>query len=36
VTGRFEGTAVFGEGEPGETALASAGFADVFVARFDG
>lgn len=36
VTGRFEGTAVFGEGEPGETALASAGFADTFVARFDG
>jgi hypothetical protein len=32
--GSFEGTAVFGAGDPGETALASAGGTDVFVARW--
>ncbi len=34
VTGMFEGTAVFGAGEPGETSLVSAGQNDVFVARY--
>lgn len=34
VTGDFEETATFGEGEPNETTLTSAGGEDVFVARF--
>jgi hypothetical protein len=34
ITGRFVGEAVFGEGEPGETNLVSAGDQDVFVALY--
>jgi hypothetical protein len=34
VTGRFNGDATFGPGEPNETTLTSAGFADCFIARF--
>jgi hypothetical protein len=35
VTGIFTGEAVFGEGEPNETTLVSAGGTDIFVARYD-
>jgi hypothetical protein len=35
VTGRFRGTATFGEGEPNETTLTSAGGSDIFVAKYD-
>ena len=35
VTGTFDGDAVFGEGEAGETTLTSLGSDDVFLARFD-
>ncbi|MCX6645199.1 MAG: hypothetical protein NTY09_02400, partial [bacterium] len=34
VTGIFEGSAIFGQGEPNETALISAGFKDMFIAHF--
>jgi len=34
VSGDFYGTAAFGEGEPNETVLVSAGLTDIFVARF--
>lgn len=34
VTGRFAGTATFGEGTPNQTILAAAGDYDVFVARY--
>jgi uncharacterized delta-60 repeat protein len=34
VTGYFQESAVFGEGEPTETALESAGWYDIFIARF--
>ncbi|MHC4507290.1 MAG: hypothetical protein ACYTFI_28815 [Planctomycetota bacterium] len=34
VTGRFAGTATFGAGEPGQTALTSVGLTDIFVASF--
>ncbi len=34
VTGYFEGTATFGEGEPNETVLESDGGRDIFIARF--
>ena len=32
VTGYFSGTVTFGQGEPNQTTLTSAGFSDVFVA----
>ena len=35
VTGFFPGTATFGEGEPNETTLTSAGNEDIFVAKYD-
>jgi uncharacterized delta-60 repeat protein len=35
VTGNFQGTAVFGKDEPGESALYSAGGADIFIARYN-
>ncbi|MGH8564957.1 MAG: SBBP repeat-containing protein, partial [Gammaproteobacteria bacterium] len=35
VTGQFNGTAIFGPGEATETTLTSAGFQDVFVAKYD-
>lgn len=35
VTGEFNGSAIFGNGEPNQTTLSSAGSADVFVARFN-
>jgi hypothetical protein len=35
VTGRFQGTATFGEGEPNETTLISAPGSDIFVAKYD-
>jgi predicted Rdx family selenoprotein len=35
VTGLFNGTAIFGPGEPNETTLTSAGGQDVFVAKFN-
>lgn len=34
VTGRFDGAAVFGPGEAGETALTSAGGSDMFLAQY--
>ena len=34
VTGSFNATATFGEGEANETVLVSDGFRDIFVARF--
>jgi hypothetical protein len=34
VVGYFTGTVVFGEGEPHETTLESAGHHDIFIARF--
>jgi hypothetical protein len=34
VTGSFEGTVVFGDGEANETTLVSSGFADLFVAKY--
>ena len=34
VTGLFAGMATFGPGEPNETTLKSAGFADIFVAKY--
>lgn len=34
VTGRFDGAAVFGSGEPEETTLTSAGGSDMFLARY--
>ena len=36
VTGFFNGTAIFGAGEGNETTLTSAGFTDIFVAKFQG
>jgi len=36
VTGYIEGTAVFGSGEPNETTLISAGYDDIFVAKYGG
>ena len=35
VTGGFSGSAIFGPGETNETTLTSAGFADIFVAKYD-
>ena len=35
VTGRFESSATFGEGEVNETVLVSAGYLDIFVARYN-
>jgi hypothetical protein len=35
VTGSFYGTITFGQGEPNETTLTSAGFWDLFVAKYD-
>lgn len=35
VTGLFSGTATFGEGESSETALTSAGWHDIFVAKYN-
>ena len=35
VTGLFEGTATFGQGEPNETTLTHAGLGDIFVAKYD-
>lgn len=35
VTGYFSGTAIFGQGESGETTLTSVGYADIFVARYN-
>jgi len=35
VTGDFFGTATFGQGEPNQTVLASAGGSDIFVARYN-
>ena len=35
VTGDFAGAATFGQGEPHETTLTSAGLADIFAAKFD-
>jgi predicted regulator of Ras-like GTPase activity (Roadblock/LC7/MglB family) len=34
VTGDFRGTAIFGQGEPNETTLTSAGGQDIFVAKY--
>ncbi len=34
MTGYIQGTAVFGQGEPGQTTLASAGSSDIFVALY--
>ncbi len=34
VTGYFEGSATFGQGEPGQTVLTTAGSLDIFIARF--
>ena len=34
VTGNFAGTATFGEGEPNETSLTSAGSIDIFMAKY--
>jgi hypothetical protein len=34
VTGYFQGSATFGQGEPNETVLVSAGDDDIFVARY--
>ena len=34
VTGWFQGSATFGEGEPNETVLTSAGYDDIFIARY--
>ena len=36
VTGSFQDTAVFGAGEPNETMLVSAGWGDIFVAKYGG
>ena len=35
VTGHFSGTATFGQDEPNETTLTSAGGSDIFVAKYD-
>jgi len=35
VTGRFEGTVTFGPGEPNQTILTSAGYRDIFIARYN-
>jgi hypothetical protein len=35
VTGVFEISAIFGPGEPNETVLTSAGYRDIFIARFN-
>jgi len=35
VTGRYEGVATFGEGEPNQTTLFSAGYRDIFVAKYN-
>jgi Thrombospondin type 3 repeat/Beta-propeller repeat len=35
VTGLFRGTATFGAGEANETTLTSAGFSDIFIAKYD-
>jgi prepilin-type N-terminal cleavage/methylation domain-containing protein len=35
VTGYFEGTAVFGQGEPNATTLVSAGQTDIFIAKYN-
>jgi hypothetical protein len=35
VTGRFQGSATFGPGEPNQTVLTSAGSGDGFIARFN-
>jgi hypothetical protein len=35
VTGRFAGTATFGQGEPNETILTAAGSSDILVAKYD-
>jgi uncharacterized delta-60 repeat protein len=35
VTGRFYGSATFGQGEPNETVLISAGTKDIFIARYN-
>ncbi|MBU1024220.1 hypothetical protein KKB99_08065, partial [bacterium] len=35
VTGYFSGTSTFGPDEPNETVLISAGYQDIFVARFE-
>jgi uncharacterized delta-60 repeat protein len=34
-TGYFDGTITFGQGEPNETILTSAGYRDIFIARFN-
>jgi hypothetical protein len=34
VTGQFDGTVIFGQGEPTQTSLMSAGAADVFVSKY--
>jgi uncharacterized delta-60 repeat protein len=35
VTGCFDGSAIFGPGEPNETVLTSAGYEDIFLARYN-
>jgi hypothetical protein len=35
VTGRFQGSATFGPGEPNQTVLTSAGLYDIFIARYN-
>ncbi|MBI3248434.1 MAG: SBBP repeat-containing protein [Deltaproteobacteria bacterium] len=35
VTGRFQGSSVFGPGEGGQTTLVSGGLVDIFVAKYD-
>ena len=35
VTGRFQGTSVFGPGEAGQTSIAAGGLVDIFVAKYD-
>ncbi len=35
VTGYFSGTATFGQGDPNQTSLVSAGMVDVFIARYN-
>jgi len=35
ITGRFEGTAIFGAGDPNQTTLFAAGYRDIFVMRYN-